>query len=118
MERAASKIFLVQREDVHGGGKMIEFMPVARETYCSTPEVILDTRILLTLWFRLLLHQMGCKYLLVIIDEGVKVNSQIYLNMLQEKVLPCVTNFFWNHYIFTKDGAPAQTANVKEFFDG
>ena len=30
----------------------------------------------------------GSKSPLIVIEEGVKVNSQVYLNMLQEKVLP------------------------------
>lgn len=56
----------------------------------------------------------GRKSPLVVIDEGVKVNSQVYLNMLKEKVLPWLTESFGNDYIFTQDGAPAHTANVTQ----
>ena len=66
--------------------KILQLIPVALETYRSTSEVILDTRNLLALWCGLLLHQMGCSSPLFFIDEGMKVNRQIYLNMLQEKV--------------------------------
>ena len=34
------------------------------------------------------------KYRLVFIDEGLKVNSQVYLNMLQKKVLSWLTETF------------------------
>lgn len=51
---------------------------------------------------------------MVLIQEGVKVNSQVYLQMLEEKVLPWGTNVFGNQYIFTQDGAPAHTSNVTQ----
>ena len=38
----------------------------------------------------------------MVIDEGVKVNSQVYLNMLQEKVLPWLTESFGNYFLFTQ----------------
>ena len=56
----------------------------------------------------------GTKSPLIVIDEGVKVNSQVYLNMLQEKVFPWLTESFGTNFIFTQDGAPAQTANVTQ----
>ena len=62
--------------------KLREFMPVALETYWSTSEVILNARNLLELWFWLLLRQTWDKSPLVLIDEGMKVNSQVYLNVL------------------------------------
>ena len=34
---------------------------------------------------------------LVFTDGGVKVNSQVYLNMLQENVFPCLAETFENH---------------------
>ena len=62
--------------------KLREFMPVALETYWSTSEVILNARNLFELRFGLLLRQTVGKYPLIFIDEGVKVNSQVYLNTL------------------------------------
>uniref|UniRef100_A0A3P8WNH7 Tc1-like transposase DDE domain-containing protein n=1 Tax=Cynoglossus semilaevis TaxID=244447 RepID=A0A3P8WNH7_CYNSE len=56
----------------------------------------------------------GSKSPLVLIQEGVKVNSQVYLQMLEEKVLPWGTNVFGNQYIFTQDGAPAHSSNVTQ----
>ena len=65
----------------------------------------------------------GTKSPLLFIEEGVKVNSLVYLQMLKEKVLPWVTEAFGEHYVFTQDGAPAHTSNVtqmwcKEHFSG
>ena len=56
----------------------------------------------------------GSKSPLVFIQEGVEVNSQVYLQVLEEKVLPCCTNAFGNQYVFTQDGAPAHTSNVTQ----
>uniref|UniRef100_A0A3P8TI71 Paired domain-containing protein n=1 Tax=Amphiprion percula TaxID=161767 RepID=A0A3P8TI71_AMPPE len=56
----------------------------------------------------------GSKSPLVFIQEGVKVNSQVYLQMLEEKVLPWCTNAFGNQYVFTQDGAPAHTSNITQ----
>ena len=49
---------------------------------------------------------------LVFIDEGVKINSDVYIKMLTESVLPWVSETHVNGYIFTQDGAPAHTSNV------
>lgn len=56
----------------------------------------------------------GTKSPLIFIEEGVKVNSQVYIKMLKDKVLPWVTGAFGNCYIFTQDGAPAHTSNVTQ----
>ena len=56
----------------------------------------------------------GSKSPFVFIQEGVKVNSQVYLQMLEEKVLPWCTNAFGNQCVFTQDGAPAHTSNVTQ----
>ena len=65
----------------------------------------------------------GEKSPLIFIEEGAKVNSQVYLKMLEENVLPWLTETFGEQYIFTQDGAPAHTSNVsqkwcKEHFQG
>ena len=62
--------------------KLIDFMPVALETYWKSSEVILDNRNLFELWFRPLSRQTRGKSRLVSIDEGVKVNRLVYLNLL------------------------------------
>ena len=46
-------------------------------------------------------------------DEGQKVNSQVYLNMLRKKVLPQLTETFDKKLIFTQDGPSAHTAVVE-----
>ena len=53
----------------------------------------------------------GSKSPLVVIDEGVKLISQVFF------LLCCRTKFFLgslNDFIFTQDGAPAHTANVSQ----
>ena len=55
-----------------------------------------------------------CKLTSVLIDEGVKVNSQVYLNMLQEKVLRWLTKTFQNIYIFTHEDGVAYTAKMSQ----
>ena len=47
---------------------------------------------------------------LVFIDEGLKVSSQVYLNMLQKQILPWLTEAFENKQIFIQDVASAHTA--------
>ena len=39
--------------------------------------------------------------LLIYIEEGVKVNTQAYIKMLTEKLLPWITESFGNRYVFT-----------------
>ena len=58
----------------------------------------------------------GTKSPLLFIEEGVKVNSQVYLQMLKEKVLPWVTEAFGEHYVFIQDGAPAHTSNFTQMW--
>lgn len=58
----------------------------------------------------------GSKSPLVFIEEVVKVNTQVYIKMLDEKVLPWITESFGNH-------APSHTSNLtqqwcKDHFSG
>ena len=40
----------------------------------------------------------GDEFPMAFIDDGVKVNKQVYLNMLQEELLPWLTETFeYNH---------------------
>ena len=50
---------------------------------------------------------------LVFIDEGLKVNSQVCLNMLQTKVLTCLTETFENKKIFIQYDASAHKATFE-----
>ena len=45
----------------------------------------------------------------IFIEEGVKVNSVVYMKILEDKVLPWLNESFWEWYIFTQDGALAHT---------
>ena len=36
------------------------------------------------------------------------MNTQLYINMLAENVLPWITESFGNSYVFTQDGASSQ----------
>jgi inhibitor of nuclear factor kappa-B kinase subunit alpha len=56
----------------------------------------------------------GGKSPLVFVEEGTKVNSVVYLKMLEDNVLPWVTEAFGDNYAFTQDGAPAHTSNVTQ----
>lgn len=49
---------------------------------------------------------------LVFYEEGVKVNSGMDLKMLDEDVLPGVTETLGDSYMFTKDGAPPHASYV------
>ena len=50
---------------------------------------------------------------LIFIEEGVKVNSMVYLDLLQSQVAPWITNTFENKdYVFQQDGALAYTSNI------
>ena len=66
----------------------------------------------------------GQKTPLIFIEDGVKVNSMVYLDLLQSRVAPWFTNAFGNKdYVFQQDGAPAHTSNIvqiwaKENFKG
>lgn len=53
----------------------------------------------------------GKKTPLIFIPEGVKVNQDVYLDMLRQKVLPWINSQQWEHsYLFQQDGAPSHTA--------
>ena len=41
----------------------------------------------------------------------MKVNSDMYVKMLDEEVLPWLQKTYRGGYIFTQDGAPAHTAD-------
>ena len=56
----------------------------------------------------------GSKSPLIFIKEGVKVNTQLYIKMLAENVLPWITKSFGNSYVFTQDGAPSHTSNLTQ----
>ncbi|XP_059096032.1 uncharacterized protein LOC131890653 [Tigriopus californicus] len=69
----------------------------------------------------------GRKTPLVVIPEGTKVNSDAYINLLEEELLPWIQQQHWEHgYAFMQDGAPAHTskktqdwckANLMDFWD-
>ena len=57
----------------------------------------------------------GKKTPLIVIPEGVKVNSQVYLGLLKDKVFPWIRQQTWEHsYWFMQDEAPAHTSNVTQ----
>ena len=46
------------------------------------------------------------------IPEGLKVNKEVYVDMLASKVVPWVNEQQWDHGLCLQaDGAPAHTAN-------
>ena len=47
----------------------------------------------------------GSMFPLVFIEEGFKVNTQVYMRKLIAKVIPWITSNFGNGHIFTQDGA-------------
>ena len=50
---------------------------------------------------------------LIFIEEGVKVNKDVYLALLKDEVLPWLqSEHFDAPYVFTQDGAPAHNANI------
>ena len=65
----------------------------------------------------------GKKTPLIVIPQGVKVNTDVYLQMLEEKVKPWIDQQDWeNSYCFQQDGAPSHTSKktqawCKENFD-
>ena len=55
----------------------------------------------------------GRKTPLIFIEEGVKVNKEVYLALLKDKVLPWLqSEYFDAPYVFTQDGAPVHNANI------
>ena len=66
----------------------------------------------------------GRKSPLIVIPQGVKVNTDVYLEMLETMVKPWVESQDWgeNGFCFQQDGAPSHTSNrtqewCKENFD-
>ena len=57
---------------------------------------------------------MGDKSYFVMNGIGVKVNSQVYLSISQEKPLPWLKETFQNNYIILQDWCSAHTANVTQ----
>ena len=49
------------------------------------------------------------KISLVSFEEGVKVNSEVYVKMLHEHALPWLLKLIGSNYIFTQDGALSPT---------
>lgn len=59
----------------------------------------------------------GRKTPLSFIEEGVKVDQAVYLNLLSEEVMPWVKNEYGEAPIlFQQDGAPSDTAKVVQAF--
>ncbi|XP_029652599.1 uncharacterized protein LOC115225783 [Octopus sinensis] len=63
------------------------------------------------------------KSLLIFIEAGVKVNGEVYVEMLDEKVLPSGKKTFGDRYIFTQDWVPDHTSRLtkkscQEHFSG
>ena len=56
----------------------------------------------------------GPKSPLFFIEDGVKVNTQVYIKKLTEKVEPWITQSFRNRFIFTQDGASSHTSNLNQ----
>ncbi|KAG1662924.1 Transposable element Tcb2 transposase [Nymphon striatum] len=56
----------------------------------------------------------GRKSPLVFIEQGTKVNSVVYMKLLEENVLPWVTQAFGDNYVFIQDGAPSHMSNVTQ----
>ena len=55
----------------------------------------------------------GRKTPLIFIEEGVKVNKDVYLALLKDEVLPWLQSEYSDApYVFTQDGAPAHNANI------
>ena len=54
----------------------------------------------------------GRKTPLIVIPEGVKINSDTYIDMLDTKVAPWIEGEVWEDgYTFQQDGAPSHTSN-------
>ena len=60
-----------------------------------------------------LVASIGLKMSPVCIDAGVKINTEVYIGILKDKVLPCVkANFSADQYVvLQQDGAPCHTSN-------
>ena len=75
---------------------MIDFKSLALETYRSKSKVNLDNEKHVCVMVWAAVASEVTKSRVVFIDEGLKVNSQVYLNMLRKKVLPWLTETFDN----------------------
>ena len=57
----------------------------------------------------------GKKTPLVVIPQGVKVNKEAYIDMLETKIKPWIKRQTWkNGYTWQQDGAPAHTAHLSQ----
>lgn len=55
----------------------------------------------------------GKKTPLIFVPKGVKVNKDVYLNLLKEDLLPWLESEYGDRlYVFSQDGAPAHTAKM------
>ena len=54
----------------------------------------------------------GKKTPLIVIPQGVKVDSDVYIDLLKRRVVPWIKKQKWDiGYVFQQDGAPAHTSN-------
>ena len=54
----------------------------------------------------------GMKTPLIVILEGLKVNKEVYMNILASEVVPWVKEQRWEHgFCLQADGVPVHTAN-------
>ena len=68
-------------------------------------------------WSGLGSPQMGRRPPLIFIEEGVKIDQAIYLDMLSEQVVPWVQEEYpKGGVIFQQDGAPSHTAKLVQAF--
>ena len=57
----------------------------------------------------------GKKNPLVVIPQGVKVNKEAYIGMMEDHIKPWIDTEKWeNGYTWMQDGAPAHTANLTQ----
>lgn len=63
-------------------------------------------------WSGLQCKQMVQNFSFVFTEEGFRVNTQVYLNILEERELLWVTESFQNDYVFIQDGAQFQNSEA------
>lgn len=57
----------------------------------------------------------GLKTPLIVIPQGVKVNSQVYIELLETQVLGWINEQDWQQgYCFMQDGAPSHTSRITQ----
>lgn len=56
----------------------------------------------------------GSRSLLILINADVKVNSEAYVEMVDEKVLRWITETFVDHYNFAQDRVSVHTSNLTQ----